>query len=108
LRECCGESCAGIKTAEPFQRKLTSRSDVEARKRHAAAKKKARRMIDAPSNKTYLATACWDFIVFKRTGPDAAPMLDFSSLQGANSQFHPQIIHKCLWMRWGQFQGKHP
>jgi hypothetical protein len=51
-----------------------------------------------------MATACWDFIVSKRTLPQAAPVLHFSSLQGANSEFHPQIIHISLWMRWGQFR----
>jgi hypothetical protein len=47
------ELAAAGKTARPFQRELTSRSDVKAQKRRAADKKKARRMTDAPSNKTY-------------------------------------------------------
>jgi len=47
------ELAAVDETAEPFQRKLTSRSDVKARWRRAEDKKKARRMTDAPSNKTY-------------------------------------------------------
>ena len=40
-------------TAQPLQRRLISRSDVKAPKRRVEAKKKARRMNDAPSNKTY-------------------------------------------------------
>jgi hypothetical protein len=55
---------------------------------------------DAPSNKTY-GTACWAFIVAKSTGPKAAPMLEFRSLQRANKKFHPHIIHKGLWTVWG-------
>jgi hypothetical protein len=50
-----------------------------------------------------MATACWDFIVAKSTPPEPAPMLDFSSLQGANMDFHPQVMHKDLWMAWGYF-----
>jgi hypothetical protein len=41
------------KTAKPFQRKLISRSDCVGPKGRAEAKKKARRINDAPSNKTY-------------------------------------------------------
>jgi hypothetical protein len=39
----------------------------EGAKRRAKAKKKARRIDDAPSNKRRLATACWEFIVAKST-----------------------------------------
>jgi hypothetical protein len=53
-----------------------------------------------------MATACWDFIVVKRDPLQTAPLLDFSSLQRANRISHPQFIHKCLWMAWGQFQDK--
>jgi hypothetical protein len=48
-----------------------------------------------------LATACWDFIVVKRGSLKTAPVLDFLSLQGANSKNHQQVIHKWLWMSWG-------
>jgi hypothetical protein len=48
-----------------------------------------------------MATACWAFIVVKTTPLKTAPVLDFSSLQAANSRFHPQIIHKALWTGWG-------
>jgi hypothetical protein len=50
-----------------------------------------------------LATACWDFIVVKRGGLQTAPMLDFLSLQGANSDIYEHVIHNILWMSWGQF-----
>jgi hypothetical protein len=50
-----------------------------------------------------LATACWDFIVVKTAGLQTAPLLDFSSLQAANTKIHTQVIHKVLWMSWGQF-----
>jgi len=48
-----------------------------------------------------MATACWAFIVVKTTRLETAPMLDFSSLQAANSEIHPQVIHNTLWMDWG-------
>jgi hypothetical protein len=40
-----------------------------------------------------MATACWAFIVAKRTGLETAPLLDFRSLHLANIDFHPQLIH---------------
>jgi hypothetical protein len=49
-----------------------------------------------------MATACWAFIVVKATPPEAAPTLVFSSLQGTNSDFHPQVFHKSMWTAWGQ------
>jgi hypothetical protein len=51
-----------------------------------------------------MATACWDFIVANATPLEPAPTLDISSLLGTNIQFHQQLIHKRLWMCWGQFQ----
>jgi hypothetical protein len=48
-----------------------------------------------------MATACWAFIVVKTTRLKTAPMLDFSSLQAANSENYPHIIHNALWMGWG-------
>jgi hypothetical protein len=50
-----------------------------------------------------MATACWAFIVAKSTLPEAAPLLDFPSLQRANMKIHQQLIHKALWIGWGQF-----
>jgi hypothetical protein len=50
-----------------------------------------------------MATACWAFIVAKRPLLKTAPLLDFSSLQAANSNFYPQEIHKALWAAWGYF-----
>jgi hypothetical protein len=50
-----------------------------------------------------MATACWAFIVAKSTRREAAPILDFSSLQRANSKIHQQLINKRLWITWGQF-----
>jgi len=40
-----------------------------------------------------MATACWAFIVAKRTPLETAPLLDFRSLQAANSDFRQQVIH---------------
>ncbi|MDE2627638.1 MAG: hypothetical protein KGL99_10850 [Burkholderiales bacterium] len=54
-----------------------------------------------------LATACWDFIVVKRARPQTAPLLDFLSLQHANKEIYAQVIHKSLWMSWGQFLHPH-
>jgi hypothetical protein len=51
-----------------------------------------------------MATACWAFIVAKSTRRETAPLLDFSSLQRANSENYQQVVHKCLWTTWGQFQ----
>jgi len=48
-----------------------------------------------------MATACWAFIVAKSTPRKTAPILDFSSLHAANSEFHPQLIHKSMWTTWG-------
>jgi hypothetical protein len=48
-----------------------------------------------------MATACWAFIVVKTTPLKTAPVLDFSSLQAANSKSYPQKIHITLWMDWG-------
>jgi len=41
-----------------------------------------------------LATACWAFIVVKRTGLEAAPVLVFGPLQAANMKSFQQDIHK--------------
>jgi hypothetical protein len=51
-----------------------------------------------------MATACWDFIVANATQLEPAPTLDISSLLGTNIEIHQQLIHKRLWMCWGQFQ----
>ena len=51
-----------------------------------------------------MATACWDFIVAKATPLEPAPTLDISSLRGTNMEIHQQLIHKPLWMCWGQLQ----
>jgi hypothetical protein len=48
-----------------------------------------------------MATACWAFIVAKSTPPETAPLLDFSSLQAANSKIYTQDIHKNLWTACG-------
>ena len=42
-----------VNMASPFQRKPASLNRREGAKRRAEAKKKARRKIDAPSNKTF-------------------------------------------------------
>src|ERR1019366_4780904 len=103
-RHCVDEGRrSGPTTARPLRRTLTSRGEVkrgeatlrETKKRHVE------RMTRLPTKR--MATACWDFIVAKRTLRKAAPMLDFSSLRDANTNFNQQIIHICLWMLWGQF-----
>jgi hypothetical protein len=67
----------------------------------AEAKKKARRINDAPSNKNVWQLLVGTFIVVKRAWLQTAPLLDFSSLQPANSKMYQQLIHKSLWMAWG-------
>jgi hypothetical protein len=66
--------------------------------------KKARRRVDAPSNKTY-GNCCWAFIVATASLPPPAPTLVFSSLQGTNRKIYQQLIHKAVWMSWGQLSG---
>jgi hypothetical protein len=53
-----------------------------------------------------LATACWAFIVVKRTGLEAAPVLVFRPLQAANMKSCQQDIHK-LALRFGAWQKSH-
>jgi hypothetical protein len=78
-----GAACAEVKTAEPFQRKLISRSDVKARSAVLKLKKRhVEEMTRLPTKR--MATACWDFIVAKSTLPRPAPVLVFRSLQGTN------------------------
>jgi hypothetical protein len=48
-----------------------------------------------------MATACWAFIVAKRTPLKTAPLLDFKPLRGTNTEIYQQLIHSFLWMRWG-------
>jgi hypothetical protein len=73
------------KTANPFQRKLTSRSDVKGRRPVLELKKRhVQEMTRLPTKR--MATACWAFIVAKRTPRKGAPVLDFGSLQGTNRQ----------------------
>jgi len=75
---------AGDKTAKPFQRKLTSRSDVKGRRPVLQLKKRhVQKETRLPTKR--MATACWAFIVAKSTLRKAAPMLVFRSLRGANS-----------------------
>ncbi|HET9630565.1 MAG TPA: hypothetical protein VFP14_13890 [Novosphingobium sp.] len=94
------ETHAEVTTAEPLQRKLTSRSDVKAQSAVLKLKKRhVERVTRLPTKR--MATACWAFIVAKRTPPETAPALHFASLQPANRDFHPQLIHKALWSSWG-------
>src|SRR5687767_12911596 len=51
-----------------------------------------------------MATACWAFIVAKSPPLQAAYLLGSRPLQGANSNFHPQVINSTLCIPWGQFQ----
>jgi hypothetical protein len=68
----------------------------ECAKRRAKAKKKARRIDDAPSNKRRLATACWDFIVAKSTPAQPAPMLVFRPLRGPNIKCYPHNMNRLV------------
>ena len=43
-----------------------------------------------------LATACWAFIVVKRTGLEAAPVLVFGPLHSANMENCQQDIHRLV------------
>jgi hypothetical protein len=87
-------------TAKPLRRRLISRSDVKARRAMSESKKRHVKSLTRLPTKR-MATACWAFIVVKTTRLETAPMLDFSSLQAANSESHPQFIHNTLWMGWG-------
>jgi hypothetical protein len=87
LRECFR---AAHKTAKPFQRKLISRSDVKARSAVLKLKKRhVEWLTRLPTER--LATACWDFIVVKSTAREAAPVLVFGPLRGANMEFINRI-----------------
>jgi hypothetical protein len=87
-------------TKNPLRGRLISRSDVKARRAVPQPKKRhVESMTRLPTKR--MATACWDFIVFKRGRPQTAPLLDFASLQTANRENHAQDIHNCLWMSWG-------
>jgi hypothetical protein len=63
-------------------------------------KKKARRMSDAPSNKTY-GNCLLGLHCIQKTPAGAAPLLDFLSLHVANKKSCPQLVHKPLWSVWG-------
>jgi hypothetical protein len=52
-----------------------------------------------------MATACWASIVAKSIGRETAPALVFRPLQAANKDFHPQLIHKFLWIACGSNPG---
>jgi hypothetical protein len=75
-----------------LQRKLTSRSDVKARSAVLKLKKRhVERLTRLPTK--CLATACWAFIVAKRPGLQAAPLLDFTPLHAANMKSYQQLIN---------------
>src|SRR4051794_10190721 len=67
-----------------------SRPELKLKKRHVKS------LTRLPTKR--MATACWAFIVVKTTWLQTAPMLDFSSLQPANSKNHQQLVHRRLWM----------
>ncbi|MDP9043211.1 MAG: hypothetical protein M3O01_00240 [Pseudomonadota bacterium] len=78
---------------DPGAKNAARSSSAYIKKRHVES------MTRLPTKR--LATACWDFIVVKRGRLQTAPVLDFLSLQGANSKNYQQVIHKSLWMSWG-------
>jgi hypothetical protein len=95
------EAHAEDTTAKPLRRKLTSRSDVKARSAVLEAKKRhVKKPTRLPTKR--MATACWAFIVATRIGRKTAPMLDFSALRVANTKTYKQLMHRCLWVFWGQ------
>jgi hypothetical protein len=106
LRECV---CAGHKTAKPFQRKLISRSDVKAQSAVLELKKRhVEWLTRLPTER--LATACWAFIVVKRTGLEAAPVLVFRPLRAANMKSFQQDIHRlsaCFGVRTKATESDH-
>lgn len=88
------------KTAQPFQRKLTSRGDVKGHEPVLKLKKRhVESMTRLPTKR--LATACWAFIVVKSARLQAAPLLDFSSLPVSNRISYVHVIHMNLWIPWG-------
>jgi len=93
-------ACAGLEAAQPLQRKLTSRRDVKGRSPVLEPKK---RHVEEPTclPTKRMATACWAFIVAKTPLRETAPLLDLWPLQASNRKFHPQLIHKVLWIAWG-------
>jgi hypothetical protein len=95
------ELLCAVKTASPFQRKLSIAKRCERPKACAEAKKKARRINDAPSNKNVWQLLVGTFIVVKRARLQTAPLLDFSPLHAANIKIYQQLIHNHLWMSWG-------
>jgi hypothetical protein len=95
IHEADAGACAADETARPFQRKLTSRSDVKARSALLKLKKRHVEVVTRlPTER--LATACWAFIVVKRTGLEPAPMLVFRPLLLANMEKYQQDINRML------------
>jgi len=95
MRIGCGLRLRAGKAAKPLQRKLTSRSDVKARSAVLQLKKRhVEEVTCLPTER--LATACWDFIVAKRTPSEAAPVLVFRPLQPSNSQNYQQLINMLI------------
>lgn len=89
-----------VNMAPPFQRKLTSAIDVRAQSATPKLKKRhVERLTRLPTKR--LATACWWFIVAKSIRLQTAPMLDFLSLQDANSEIYAHVINKKMWTAWG-------
>jgi hypothetical protein len=74
--------------------------DVKARSAVSKLKKRHVKVVTRLPTKR-MATACWAFIVAKRTLLEAAPMLDFFALRSANTPIHSQLIHKSMWTAWG-------
>jgi hypothetical protein len=91
---------AELNAARPFQRRLASLADAKARSAVLKLKKRhVERLTRLPTKR--MATACWAFIVAKSTPLETAPLLDFLSLQCANTEICQQVIHKSMWMGWG-------
>jgi hypothetical protein len=65
---------------------------VKARQGRAEHKKKARQKETRLPTKR-MATACWAFILAKSPPLQAAFLLAWLSLQGANSKIYQQLIH---------------
>jgi hypothetical protein len=84
---------AAVTTAKPLRRSLTSRSEVKVCEadRRETKKRHVEWLTRLPTER--LATACWAFIVVKRTGLEAAPVLVFGPLRGTNMKSYQQDVH---------------
>ena len=98
VHACCsasqgsGESANGYSVAR-CDELIVAINDVKPKRAVSRTKKRHVESLTRLPTKR-MATACWAFIVAKRTPWKTAPLLDFGSLHGPNIENHPQDIHK--------------